>query len=232
MNPSIANVCSYRHELTALTVSRPATFAATVLYKYLSGVAWMTDGDMNFKGLFEAAPDAILGVDAGGRIVIVNAQTEELFGYARSELIGAPVELLVPPDARTAHSALRDSYFAAPVARPMNRGLELRARRKDGSEFPAEISLSAIETDKGPLVAAAVRDVSERVEAEAERERLGAQAERERSRGQDSPVPEAGEPRPARRWRRSRLQQPARRDHQLHRVHRRGSRRRERGARR
>jgi PAS domain S-box-containing protein len=132
-----------------------------------------------FRGLLEAAPDAIIGVTADGLIALTNAQAERLFGYPRDELLGQPVELLIPQRARAAHPRHRDGYFAHPHARPMAAGTPLAAVRKDGTEFPAEISLSALETDQGVIVSAAVRDVSERLEAQAERERLAAQAERD-----------------------------------------------------
>ena len=115
-----------------------------------------------FSGLLEAAPDAMLGVDAAGLIQLVNTQAEKLFGWTRSELLGRPIETLVPERARTTHRAHRAGYFAEPVVRAMGAGIDLSARRKDGSEFPAEISLSSIETEDGLLVTAAVRDVSER----------------------------------------------------------------------
>ena len=137
-----------------------------------------------FVGLLEAAPDAIVAVDAAGRIALVNAQAERLFGYSRQELVGEAVELLVPEAARDVHPARRSSYFARPTHRPMGAGMQLVGRRKDGSEFPAEISLSALETEEGLLVSAAVRDVSERIEAQSERERLEARAERERLESQ------------------------------------------------
>jgi PAS domain S-box-containing protein len=136
--------------------------------------------EAKFRGLLEAAPDAIVGVDSQGRISLVNAQTERLFGYSRQELVGQDMEILVPEGARALHRRHRTTYFADPVPRPMGAGMELAARRKDGSQFPAEISLAAIESEDGPLVAAAIRDVSERLALEAERERVKAQAERER----------------------------------------------------
>jgi PAS domain S-box-containing protein len=131
-------------------------------------------------GLLEAAPDAMVCVDGSGRIALVNAQAERLFGYGRDELAGQPVEFLVPDAVRAVHPAYRAGYAADPRPRPMGAGMALSGRRRDGSTFPAEISLSAIDTDEGLLVTAAVRDVTERLEAQAERERLRTQAERDR----------------------------------------------------
>ncbi len=111
-----------------------------------------------FRGLLEAAPDAIVVVDGRGRIVLVNTHTEELFGYPRGELVGASVELLVPEARRPEHGGHRTRYQEEPRRRPMGSGLELSGRRKDGSEFPVQISLSPVETDEGVLVTAAVRD--------------------------------------------------------------------------
>jgi PAS domain S-box-containing protein len=140
--------------------------------------------DAKFRGLLEAAPDAIVGVDPDGRIALVNAQTERLFGYTREELIGQPVEILVPDAAQAVHPDRRNSYFQDPRPRAMGADMQLAGRRKDGTEFPAEISLNALETEDGWLVSAAVRDVSERLEAQAERERLKAQTEQERLKRQ------------------------------------------------
>jgi PAS domain S-box-containing protein len=111
--------------------------------------------------LLEAAPDAMVCVRGDGRIALLNAQTERLFGYGRDELVGQPVEILVPDAIKAGHPALRAGYAVHPVPRPMGAGIELSGRRRDGSTFPAEISLSAIDTSGGILVMAAVRDVTE-----------------------------------------------------------------------
>jgi two-component system, cell cycle sensor histidine kinase and response regulator CckA len=133
-----------------------------------------------FTALLEAAPDAMICAAQDGRIALVNAQAERLFGYSRDELIGQPVEILVPDGAREIHPSHRAGYMLAPQPRPMGADMQLAGRRRDGTTFPAEISLSAIDTDDGILVTAAVRDVTERLEIQAERERLLTQAERDR----------------------------------------------------
>jgi hypothetical protein len=134
--------------------------------------------------LLELAPDAFVGVDCNGTIVLVNSQAEALFGYPRAELLGQRVELLVPERFAAAHSEHRTRYFADPRTRPMGAGLELFGCRRDGSEFPAEISLSSIETEDGRLGIAAIRDIGDRKSAARERELLQAEAERERLRNQ------------------------------------------------
>jgi hypothetical protein len=128
--------------------------------------------DSTFQALVEAGPDAIVAVDRTGIIRLVNAQTERLFGYPRAELLGRPIEMLVPEPVRDVHPAHRARYFRDPRTRPMGAGIELSARHKDGTEFPAEISLSSIETEEGILVSAAIRDITDRINAQNEKEIL------------------------------------------------------------
>jgi PAS domain S-box-containing protein len=116
-----------------------------------------------FRGLIESAPDAMVIVDEDGAIVLVNARAEEVFGYPRAELIGQPVEMLLPKGLRRRHLAHREGFMANAHARPMGEGMDLLARRKDGGEFAAEISLSPLRTERGLLVSAAVRNVSQQL---------------------------------------------------------------------
>ena len=112
--------------------------------------------------LLESAAQAIISIDRAGRIVLCNRRAEEMFGYTRDELLGARLEILLPESRRPAHGRQRDDYFSRPRARPMGIGLDLAGRRKDGTEFPVEVSLSNIETDEGVFAIAFVSDISQR----------------------------------------------------------------------
>lgn len=119
--------------------------------------------DTIFRSLLEAAPDAMVVVDTHGRIVFVNARTEILFGYGREQLLGQSVEKLVPTRFREGHASHRKAFTSESRVRPMGAGVQLYGLRKDGKEFPVDISLSPLETEEGKLVLSAIRDVSARI---------------------------------------------------------------------
>ncbi len=134
-------------------------------------VAGQEEALVRARGYFESSVEGIISVDSAGLIRQLNPRGQELFGYAEAELVGKPIEVLVPQRFNYRHEAHRSGYFKAPKSRMMGKGLEVAGRRKDGSEFPAEISLNAVQTHRGKLVIAFVADISERVGMERETRR-------------------------------------------------------------
>src|SRR5438309_1700207 len=122
--------------------------------------------EARFRDLLESMPDGIVMINLTGRVVFSNSQAEHLFGYSGGELKGKPVEMLLPQRLRDAHIGHRSNYFTQPRTRTMGMGLELYGLRKNGTEFPVEISLSPLETEEGTLVSSAIRDITDRKEIE------------------------------------------------------------------
>jgi PAS domain S-box-containing protein len=139
---------------------------------YIRDVSERIQSFERFRLAIEAAPIGMITVDASGRIGLVNSQVEQLFGYARRELIGQQIEVLVPPRFRARHPDFRRGFMGDPRARPMGAGRELFGLRRDGREFPIEISLNPIDTPEGPIVLSSIIDITERKRADEERTRL------------------------------------------------------------
>lgn len=147
-------------ERTGLAIGQARLFSA------------LQDREAQLRQVLEATPTGMLTIDPSGRIALVNAAVEQQFGYTRAELLGQPVEILLPERLREQHGGLRATYLARPSTRAMGAGRELFGRRKDGSEFPIEIGLDPLHTGAGTFVLATIVDISERKRAERERDEL------------------------------------------------------------
>jgi protein-histidine pros-kinase len=145
-----------------ISLSPLKTDGGTLVMSAVRDVSGRHRAEKKFRELLESAPDAMVIVNEAGHIVLVNSQTERLFGYSRGQLLGQPVEMLVPVRSRDRHPGHRSAFFSQPRPRSMGAGLELNGLRADGSEFPVEISLSPLETEEGLFVSSAIRDVTER----------------------------------------------------------------------
>ncbi|HYF50489.1 MAG TPA: PAS domain S-box protein [Planctomycetota bacterium] len=149
-----------------ISLSPLKTASGTLVTSIIRDITSRVQAEAKFRGLLESAPDGIVVVDSKGIIVIVNTQVERLFGYSREELIGQPVEILVPTRYKNTHIGQRNAYIRAPRTRPMGAGQALSGRKKDGTEFPVEISLSPLQTGEGTLVTSIIRDITEHRKAE------------------------------------------------------------------
>ncbi len=145
-----------------LRESRARTKAEKTSLELAGSETALRESEARFRATIESAPTAMVMIDAAGAIMLVNAETEKLFGYAREELLGKPVEVLVPERFRSKHPEYRREFFSKPQARRMGAGRDLFGLRKDGTEFPIEIGLNPMETEEGLFVLSAIVDISER----------------------------------------------------------------------
>jgi PAS domain S-box-containing protein len=167
---------------TALGIAAFVVFIGGLLILHMARpmVRRIEESQQRFRTLLESAPDAMVIIDAAGEIIMINRRTEEVFGYSRNEIIGQPIEKLMPQRFREQHPEHIRSYFRNPSTRAMGTELELFGLSRAGREFPVEISLSPIETEDGVLVASSLRDITERKQSEAALQALNENVERQR----------------------------------------------------
>ena len=159
-------LCALRRDGTEfpveISLSPLKTGHGTLVMSAIRDISKRKKAGQKFRGLLESAPDAIVIVNRLGSIVLLNSHAEKLFGYSRGELLEQKIEMLLPERYRKHHPQYRDGFFCDPRVRPMGMGLELHGRRKDGTEFPVEVSLGPLETEDGTLVSSTIRDITER----------------------------------------------------------------------